>query len=249
MRIKLLPYVTVEVDDRLRRRLRARGERLRLNVRAYLCSAADDVDTAGDKVRDLCDAAVTRVDDAVAKVNDKLDPTARRRAGHSTRSQLTAPPLRCRRRVHVDGAVTQPMKGCRGRWWPRGSSSSSRCALPCSWPSASSSVSAPPSTCHRTRASAPSCSPRCCGARSGGQAPPRRWPVMRFQALALIKGSLILVQPLLVSALLFALPMSARMAGRRVTRGEWLWAGVLTDGPRGVRAARPARSIRSTRRR
>jgi hypothetical protein len=77
MRIKLLPYVTVEVDDRLRRRLRGRGERLRLNVRAYLRSAADDVDTAGDKVRDLCDAAVTRVDDAVAKVNDKLDPPAR----------------------------------------------------------------------------------------------------------------------------------------------------------------------------
>jgi drug/metabolite transporter (DMT)-like permease len=49
-----------------------------------------------------------------------------------------------------------------------------------------------------------------------------------FQALALIKGSLILVQPLLVSALLFALPLSARMAGRRVTRGEWRWAGVLT---------------------
>jgi hypothetical protein len=77
MRIKLLPYITVEVDDRLRRRLHARGERLRLNVRAYLRSTADDVDTAGDKVRDLCDAAVTRVDDAVAKVNDKLDPTGR----------------------------------------------------------------------------------------------------------------------------------------------------------------------------
>lgn len=51
-----------------------------------------------------------------------------------------------------------------------------------------------------------------------------------FQALALIKGSLILVQPLLVSALLFALPLSARMAGRRVTRSEWLWAGLLTIG-------------------
>jgi drug/metabolite transporter (DMT)-like permease len=51
-----------------------------------------------------------------------------------------------------------------------------------------------------------------------------------FQALALIKGSLILVQPLLVSALLFALPLSARLAGRRVTRGELLWAGVLTVG-------------------
>lgn len=49
-----------------------------------------------------------------------------------------------------------------------------------------------------------------------------------FQALALAKGSLILVQPLLVSALLFALPLSARLAGRRVTHREWLWAGLLT---------------------
>lgn len=49
-----------------------------------------------------------------------------------------------------------------------------------------------------------------------------------FQALALIKGSLIVVQPVLVSALLFALPMSARLAGRRVTRREWIWAGLLT---------------------
>jgi hypothetical protein len=75
MRIKLLPYVTVEVDDRLRDRLRTAGERLRINVRAYLLSAADDVDTAGGKVRDLCDAAVNRVDDAVAKVTDRVDPT------------------------------------------------------------------------------------------------------------------------------------------------------------------------------
>lgn len=49
-----------------------------------------------------------------------------------------------------------------------------------------------------------------------------------FQALALVKGSLIVVQPLLVSALLFALPLSARLSGRRVTRREWLWAGLLT---------------------
>ena len=49
-----------------------------------------------------------------------------------------------------------------------------------------------------------------------------------FQALALVKGSLILVQPLLVSALLFALPLSAKLSGRRVTRREWLWAGLLT---------------------
>jgi drug/metabolite transporter (DMT)-like permease len=49
-----------------------------------------------------------------------------------------------------------------------------------------------------------------------------------FQALALAYGSLLLVQPILVSALLFALPLSARLAKRRVTRGEWLWAMVLT---------------------
>jgi drug/metabolite transporter (DMT)-like permease len=49
-----------------------------------------------------------------------------------------------------------------------------------------------------------------------------------FQAAALSFGSLMLVQPLLVSALLFALPISARLAGRRVTRTEWGWALVLT---------------------
>ncbi|MCF6390704.1 DMT family transporter [Mycobacterium sp. MBM] len=49
-----------------------------------------------------------------------------------------------------------------------------------------------------------------------------------FQALALDNGSLIVVQPLLVSALLFALPLSARLAHRRVTRGDWLWAVLLT---------------------
>ncbi|HZQ33342.1 MAG TPA: DMT family transporter [Mycobacterium sp.] len=48
------------------------------------------------------------------------------------------------------------------------------------------------------------------------------------QALALMKGSLLVVQPLLVSSLLFALPLSARLAGRRVTKSEWLWASVLT---------------------
>ena len=39
------------------------------------CSAADDVDAAGDKVRDLCDRAVDRVDSVVATVNDRLAPT------------------------------------------------------------------------------------------------------------------------------------------------------------------------------
>lgn len=51
-----------------------------------------------------------------------------------------------------------------------------------------------------------------------------------FQALALAFGSLTLVAPLLVSALLFALPLSARLAGRRVGRSDWGWALLLTAG-------------------
>ncbi|WP_442931303.1 hypothetical protein [Mycolicibacterium sp. 120320] len=77
MRFRLLPYVTVEVDDRLRRRARNAGERLRINVRAYLRSAADDVETASGRVRDMCDNAVNRVDSAVATVNDKIAPETR----------------------------------------------------------------------------------------------------------------------------------------------------------------------------
>jgi hypothetical protein len=72
MKLQVLPYVSVEIDDRLRRWLRRAGERLRINVRAYLLSAADDVDAAGDKVRGLCDRAVNRVDSVVATVNDRL---------------------------------------------------------------------------------------------------------------------------------------------------------------------------------
>ncbi|MBB3603923.1 drug/metabolite transporter (DMT)-like permease [Mycolicibacterium sp. BK556] len=49
-----------------------------------------------------------------------------------------------------------------------------------------------------------------------------------FQAVALAYGSLLLVAPLMVSALLFALPLSARLAHRRVSRHEWIWAVVLT---------------------
>src|SRR6185437_4555556 len=52
MKLQVLPYVTVEVDDRLRRRLRRAGERLRINVRAYLLSAADDVDSVVATVND-----------------------------------------------------------------------------------------------------------------------------------------------------------------------------------------------------
>ena len=74
MKIRLLPYINLEVDERLRQRLSAVSERLRLNMRAYLLSAADDVDTAGDRVRGLCDKAVDRVDSVVASVNDRIDP-------------------------------------------------------------------------------------------------------------------------------------------------------------------------------
>lgn len=72
MKVQVLPYVTVEVDDRVRRRLRNAGERLRINLRGYLRSAVDDVDAAGDRVRGMCDRAVNRVDLAVASVNDKI---------------------------------------------------------------------------------------------------------------------------------------------------------------------------------
>jgi hypothetical protein len=47
------------------------------------------------------------------------------------------------------------------------------------------------------------------------------------QAAALAVGSLLLVQPLLVTTLLFALPMAARVAHRRLTESEWRWAGLL----------------------
>jgi drug/metabolite transporter (DMT)-like permease len=49
-----------------------------------------------------------------------------------------------------------------------------------------------------------------------------------FQALALAHGSLLLVQPLLVSSLLFALPLSARVRHQRISGAEWGWATLLT---------------------
>ena len=49
-----------------------------------------------------------------------------------------------------------------------------------------------------------------------------------LQAAALDLGSVLLVQALLVLSLLFALPISARLANRAVTGREWIWAVVLT---------------------
>jgi hypothetical protein len=77
MKLRVMPYVTVEIDDRVRRRARRAGERMGRNVRAYLMSAADDVDAASDKVRGLCDRAVLRVDAVVANVNDRIAPEQR----------------------------------------------------------------------------------------------------------------------------------------------------------------------------
>ncbi|HEX3283504.1 MAG TPA: DMT family transporter [Mycobacterium sp.] len=48
-----------------------------------------------------------------------------------------------------------------------------------------------------------------------------------LQAAALGLGSVLLVQALLVTSLLFALPINARATHRRVTRWEWMWAALL----------------------
>jgi hypothetical protein len=80
-----LPYVTLEVDDHLHRRVRYAADRVRINLRSHLLSAADDVDAAGDEVRGTCDAVVSRVDDVAAKVGDRTDPAARQSAGESSR--------------------------------------------------------------------------------------------------------------------------------------------------------------------
>ncbi|MGH3776102.1 MAG: DMT family transporter [Pseudonocardiaceae bacterium] len=48
------------------------------------------------------------------------------------------------------------------------------------------------------------------------------------QAAALAFSSLLLVQPLLVTTLLFALPLGARYAGHRLRAADWGWAVLLT---------------------
>ena len=48
-----------------------------------------------------------------------------------------------------------------------------------------------------------------------------------LQAAALGLGSVLLVQALLVTSLLFALPINARATGRRVSRPQWVWAALL----------------------
>jgi drug/metabolite transporter (DMT)-like permease len=48
-----------------------------------------------------------------------------------------------------------------------------------------------------------------------------------LQAAALGVGSVVLVQALFVTSLLFALPISAKLSHRKVTRAEWTWAAML----------------------
>jgi drug/metabolite transporter (DMT)-like permease len=48
-----------------------------------------------------------------------------------------------------------------------------------------------------------------------------------LQAAALGLGSVLLVQALLVTSLLFALPIHARATGRPVSRAQWVWAALL----------------------
>ena len=50
------------------------------------------------------------------------------------------------------------------------------------------------------------------------------------QAIALALGSLVLVQPLLATSLLFALPLGAWWGKRRLHRSDGLWAIALTAG-------------------
>lgn len=49
-----------------------------------------------------------------------------------------------------------------------------------------------------------------------------------LQVVALGEGSVLLVQALLMSSVLFALPLNARLSHRTVTGGEWVWAALLT---------------------
>ncbi|HET8602281.1 MAG TPA: DMT family transporter [Segeticoccus sp.] len=51
-----------------------------------------------------------------------------------------------------------------------------------------------------------------------------------LQALALSRGALTVVQPLLVSALLFALPISRMLTGRRIQRVDYGWAALVVAG-------------------
>ncbi len=50
------------------------------------------------------------------------------------------------------------------------------------------------------------------------------------QAIALGIGRMVIVQPLLVTTIVFALPLGRLLEGRRIRRSEWLGAGLVTGG-------------------
>jgi drug/metabolite transporter (DMT)-like permease len=56
------------------------------------------------------------------------------------------------------------------------------------------------------------------------------WAAFGLQALALGAGSLLVVQPLLVTGLLFSLPIAAKWSGRRLERQDWIAAIALCAG-------------------
>jgi drug/metabolite transporter (DMT)-like permease len=56
------------------------------------------------------------------------------------------------------------------------------------------------------------------------------WLGFGFQAVALGLGSILVVQPLLCTGLLFALPLGAAWQGRRLGRREWTAASALSIG-------------------
>ena len=132
---------------------------------------------------------------------------------------------RVRRCVHLPRLVSTTTGG---RRWPRRTSPPcSPSAPPSSSRSATSSISAPRTRSPTNRSATSSCSPGCCATGSGGWAAWSRRVGFALQAAALGLGSVLLVQALLVTSLLFALPISARPAHRRVTRWEWMWAVLL----------------------
>jgi len=51
-----------------------------------------------------------------------------------------------------------------------------------------------------------------------------------LHGVALSLGALVVVQPLLVTGLLFAMPISARLHRTRVSRAQWRWAAVTVAG-------------------
>jgi hypothetical protein len=67
-------YVTVEVDDRVRHRLGLAVDRVRANVTAVLRVASDDVGTASQRLRGVCDRAADKVDLTLSSMNDRIDP-------------------------------------------------------------------------------------------------------------------------------------------------------------------------------